>query len=522
MATNNLSKKQLIQIVIEELEDSATYQFIDGTNPIHIMFGNIEYYIYIKKLSPAYFTNEDVWRAQMTKINSLENIKNSEALFILLGYDEINNVYATWNPHHVKQRIGTASSPSLYSRLSLQEEVGKTKEFKKLNLNNNGEVLVFPKGYLKDFLTNIEAYFPDMSDYVAMGSRRRGNANAAYRELTNIKHVSEFGRYLSSSSYSQDLINLYTSAIRKLLSESLISQNRRVFLSCDRLEQYEDAVSRFLMLDEIKLYDKDHDNILSCALPLYVEFLIEEYGQDGADDVILSCPPKDKSDKKDNYEASTNINVENSQNASEQDITDTPKLTPIKPKEIDYETPFIDENGNLTLIANPELIDELRPDLDTEYRSIVSAFYTVQRFYGDRFPNMEMHHWMKLFDAINWSDPYPKIPENGNKVQNEKKSSSRQKIKVIYPNGKVVQEKQVYKTLLDVIKYAGIHNVESLNIYMGNTPLITNKINDKYPNAFKLMEDNLYVNTCSDTPTKYKQITDINNSLKLKLKVELL
>lgn len=115
----NLTSAELLNIFIAEMNTSATFKFIDeAKNPCHIMFEGVEYYIYIKNLSSAYFSNPDVSRAQLTGVDTLLPIKESDALFILLGYDSDNHVYAAWNPHVAKQRIGTASSPSLYSRFS--------------------------------------------------------------------------------------------------------------------------------------------------------------------------------------------------------------------------------------------------------------------------------------------------------------------------------------------------------------------------------------------------------------------
>ena len=61
-----------------------------------------------------------------------------------------------------------------------------------------------------------------------------------------------------------------------------------------------------------------------------------------------------------------------------------------------------------TKIANPALIDKLRPHLDSEYVSPVSAYSEVEDFYGERYSNMDMGEWMKLFKAIDWTSPYVK------------------------------------------------------------------------------------------------------------------
>lgn len=231
-----LSSAQLLQVFLDEMISSADFKIIgEVQNPCHFMFEGVEFYVYIKNLSSAHFPNTDVSRAQLTGISSLLQIKATDASFVLLGYDSDNQVFATWNPHVVKQRIGTAKSPSLYSRFSCQKEAHVQGNFVSKELKNDSMVLLFPKENVASYLGNIEKFFPD---------------------------------------------------------------------------------------------------------------------------------------------------------------------TP------DYEAEFTDEHGILTRIANPELIELLREDLDTEYPCPCAAFATIEEFYGDRFPNMEMHHWVALFEKIDWKNPY--------------------------------------------------------------------------------------------------------------------
>lgn len=185
-----LTSKRLVEIFDEQMASSATYRLLEElSNPCHIIFEGIESYVYIKNLSSAYFANPDVYRAQLTGVDSLNTIKKTSALFILLGYDSENEVFAVWNPFIVKQRIGTAASPSFYSRLSWQEEVAKSKRFLHQELKNDGSVLLFPKELITTFMTSIDSFFPDTSEYVAMGSKKRKEANAAYKCLVNTHHL---------------------------------------------------------------------------------------------------------------------------------------------------------------------------------------------------------------------------------------------------------------------------------------------------------------------------------------------
>ena len=161
-----LSSAQLLQVFLDEMISSAAFTIIGETqNPCHFMFEGVEFYVYIKNLSSAHFPNTDVSRAQLTGISSLLQIKATDASFVLLGYDADNQVFATWNPYMVKQRIGTAKSPSLYSRFSCQKEANVQGDFISKELKNDSTVLLFPQRKIAFFLGNIKNFFPYTTDY---------------------------------------------------------------------------------------------------------------------------------------------------------------------------------------------------------------------------------------------------------------------------------------------------------------------------------------------------------------------
>ncbi len=366
-------------------------------------------------------------------------------------------------------------------------------------LKNEGNVVLFPQSLIALYLNNLSSYFTDNEDYVAMGSKRRTLANASYKELVKINNLKKFESYLSSNGYDNSTIIEYVEAIRTLINDSIISENKKIFLAYDSIKDYREAANVFLAIDKIKELDSNNDNVFSYALPLYIDFLITEYG-----DVITD------ENNEDMLEDETEMN-------DEEELCEETEL-----ENIDYETPYINNNGFLTRIANPALIDKLRPDLDTEYPRPLSALNTIDEFYGNRFPNMELHNWQDLFDKINWDNPY--VIDNTNDEENENDSSNRKKIKVIFPDGKEICEKQVYKTLVEVIKYAGVDNVKKLNITMGkrsDDTLLTSTINEKKPLPYKPIGQGLYVNTYSHTSTKFEQIKQISEELNLSLEVYL-
>lgn len=598
-----------MKIFENAFKDSATFKRLDTelNNPGHIMFNGEEYYVYIKNLSSAYFENPDVWRAQMTGVDSLNEIKATNATFVLLGFDSDNLVYATWNPTQVKQRIGTAKSPSLYSRLSLQQQVSQTKEIRSMTLNNDLQVLVFPLDRLVDIFSSLYQFFPDTSDYVAVGSKRRSEANAAYKELTNIRKLDEFAKYLLSSGIQPLEISQMCKSVKSIISSGAISWHRKIFLAHDSLNEYSEAAKEFFELESIK--DQGWGEIHRRSLLAFIHFLQQKdlpMHEDICEEIT--------EDEFDGVE----INNETSEESK------------------DWEAEYEDQSGNLTKLMNPELLKLLRPHLDVEYPSLPPAYNIIEDFYGNRYPKMQMKDWGKLIKEIDWSrcDENGVIPEiikpskrksyilkvtfsdgyviEDNNVSNtycevikrigpeavsilniyhagvnivsqelspkyssyqrnigggwfvmtnsstqvkfrdleiikaeygidmeveyvpfipsvtipvdtpKKQTSTRSKIKVRFPDGRIILPSKVLEVLIEVVKYAGAERVQALNINCCGDNLILKNVSPRYLNASKPIGDGWFCNTCSDTRTKYNQIKFISDKLSLGLDIELI
>lgn len=491
----NKTRKELRALFEDSFKESVTYKQLDNgrRNPSHIMFNGVECYVYIKNLSYSYLGNPNVTRAQMTGVDILKEIKESAAMFVLLGYDSENDVYATWNPHQIKQRIGTANSPSLYSRLSLQQEVAETGEIKTMTLNNNLQVLVFPRNRLVDVFSNLDQFFPDTSDYVAMGSRRRSDANAAYKELTNTRRLDEYAKFLLRAGLQTSEVERLCQAVKRLISSNLISLHRKVFLAHDSLNEYHEAAVEFFNLDDVIAFKEKWGNLYPTSFTAYIGFL-QKLQNDAVDEGELP----DAAEEEDFIEES-----------HEEEQTDIAR---------DWETAYEDEHGRLTKLMNPELLKLLRPYLDTDYPSFPPCFNIIGDFYGSRYPKMEFKDWGKLLKCIEWD----KCNEDGVIPEEAKvKKQSRQKICVQFPDGHISNHSKVMQTLVDVVMFAGPERVRDLNIIICNDNLVTSNLNPIYMNSYKDVGNGLYVNTCSDTKKKYAQIMEINESLDLGLIVEI-
>lgn len=609
-----ISRYTLQQIFIESLEECDSFKIIDGLNPFHIMLNGKELYIYIKNLSPAYFTNPDVWRVQLPKKEEFDMIKEGEIDFVLLGYDADNDVYTTWHPKWTKQRLNNGESVSFYSRLSLQEEVSSSQDIKRLSLNNDGEVIAFPREHLEFILSNLKTFFQDDSDYVAMGSKRRPEANDAYKTFCDTKNVELLARSMTDDGYSGVTIGNYCRAIKTLINDGLITRYRKIFLSCDSLGEYLDVVSEFCNQPDIKEQNEKWHNTLSAALRAYITFLVkhfdntqpisvehkqceyldilisqdifEDFGsfligrgynpttvghyqnavrilrergwfnqykslfQDcvSIDDIksafkkFFAIPEIDEFNKARHHDlsamskqlieyidylgtspdANIHSSLENSQEADDNSNDEHPvEVNNLSSEEIDWEALYTDSNGKLTKIANPALLDKLRPHLDSEYVNPVCAYSEVEDFYGDRYSTMDMGEWMRLFKAIDWNNPYVSLSPTKENKPTERTKSKTEILRVEYPDGRVVQYQKAVDTFVEVIENNYPDLIHELNILHANVNLVTKERSHQYASAQREIADGWLVFTNINTRRKRDDLIKISNELELDLKVDI-
>ena len=105
---------RLKELLDEVLSKSDAYKHIEGINPCRISFNKIEYYIYIKNITSSAFPNgnADITRIQLPRKELFDSIKESNIPFILLGYDAENDVFSTWDPSFIKERLNITENVS--------------------------------------------------------------------------------------------------------------------------------------------------------------------------------------------------------------------------------------------------------------------------------------------------------------------------------------------------------------------------------------------------------------------------
>ncbi|MGM9789906.1 MAG: hypothetical protein ACI3Y9_06325 [Candidatus Cryptobacteroides sp.] len=634
--------RRALQELFLEAVSGTDFRFVDGSNPFHILLNGKEYWIYIKNLTSAHFENPDVWRAQLPQRDDFDTIKESDIDFILLGYDGENDVYATWNPVWVKQRLNGTGNVSFYSRLSLQQQVRQEKQFKRMQLSNEGEVVVFPRELIRMFFINVQSFFLAEGDYVAMGSKRRPEANEAFKIFTDIANISRFARHMSEEGKSQVTISNYCRTVKSFISDGTITRNRKLFYTYDSLKEYKQAIDQFVLIDEIKEKNEKWHNLVSAAFSAYLDFLILSVKDDNQDDAELLFPKGDNQDAElnnktpivrtessadslfyhfcsestlqlfeeylgtKNYQSNTvrhylrairflidagmlknhrelfdncktytayadaaskffeipdikTLNelkhhdysaaikqyieflckkektVEENGEAESESLSDgdivhygSPEAKPLEIQETesvlhDWEAEYTDDNGKLTRIANPELIDKLQPYLNTEYKKTAAALNTIESYYGNRYPQMEFSDWGKLLNDIDWSDPYVHDESVSTLTEgyDSPKRSKRYTLRVEFPDGRVIQENVVSDTYIRVIKEIDPELVELVGLSHAGVGVVSKTLDSKYAKYQKPIGGGWYVMTNSSTSTKSIDLQTISDELELDWKVSL-
>lgn len=99
--------------------------------------------------------------------------------------------------------------------------------------------------------------------------------------------------------------------------------------------------------------------------------------------------------------------------------------------------------------------------------------------------------------------------------------AKRKLLKVTFPNGKSICYKNVTTTMIDVLKEIGEDRFPKITLEMCHLPLVSQEIYPRYKEWMKPICDGWYLNTQSNTETKFLQLRSINDSMDLGLIVEI-
>jgi len=186
----------------------------------------------------------------------------------------------------------------------------------------------------------------------------------------------------------------------------------------------------------------------------------------------------------------------------------------------DWEAEYTDENGKLTRIANPELLEKLRPVLDREYPNVATACNIVEDYYGERFKDMEFFEWGKLFKLIDWSNPVPSSAPASASNSTAKRSKSVI-LRVELADGTIIEHKNVSTTYCEAIKAIGPEEISILGICHAGVNIVSRELDAKYADYQRSIGDGWYVMTNSPTPVKYQDLQKIIEEYGIDMKVSL-
>ncbi|MFK7949679.1 MAG: hypothetical protein AB8G11_18955 [Saprospiraceae bacterium] len=159
-----LQAQELKNRFIEILSNHNTKFSYEKGNPFLLKINTKSYYIFLKNISSAAFKKyPNKTRVQLPTSKHFLKIAKTDIPFIILGYDSLNDVFVSWNPNKVRDRLNTKKNISLYSRESWQSEVIDFK-LKISYLSNKDKVLLFKSNMLNVFLNTVIQFFGEDSE----------------------------------------------------------------------------------------------------------------------------------------------------------------------------------------------------------------------------------------------------------------------------------------------------------------------------------------------------------------------
>ena len=116
-------------------------------------------------------------------------------------------------------------------------------------------------------------------------------------------------------------------------------------------------------------------------------------------------------------------------------------------------------------------------------------------------------------------------PEVEHRTYSSKKAmhskSTVSNLRIVFKDGKVIQNKKAVDSLIEFIQYVGVDKVRAVGLYRCKVPLISNTIDKKYGDRQKSLGKGWYVMTCTSTVNKKEDIESISEKYNLGVKVEI-
>lgn len=107
-------------------------------------------------------------------------------------------------------------------------------------------------------------------------------------------------------------------------------------------------------------------------------------------------------------------------------------------------------------------------------------------------------------------------------MEEVKRGRAKKKLlRVTFPNGKVLCYKNTTETMIATMQELGVDIMSKVKLELCHLPLLSKEIHPKYKERMKPVCDGWYLNTQSNSDSKFLQLNAINEQLSLGLTVEL-
>ena len=492
MKIEKIYPETLKQLMVEVLENSPKFSYISGTQPFLMAFDDKEYYVYIKNLSSAYFKERpDTTRAQLPKREDFEEIKQSPNPFIFFGYDQVNDVLVCWNFHIVKTRLNEKESVSFYSRQFFQEEVSLG-IFLRKRLKNDDEPILFKRKDLIEFFNQIDTFFPLTEDDTPI-------------TLFNTPELSE--------------------EIEPIEDKKLFAFNGKLLKITDNtlIEQLKPLIETKHTFEALKLAESFYKKQFPLMTLRDWSVLIK------AIDFEETIP--EPASNTEHSESHCKIySIDNVRNRFINYMQDTG----LSEKSISHYVQALSGriSEGIRKYLNPDLEDIFKiTDVSLLNSWLLKLFsnqeYMVLDEIGKKMYSCALKKYIQFVEFLSSKESYivagPQAQYITTLAQENFSESEKRKshiLKVTYPDGRIVSERIVHKTLIDVIKSVGVSKVQELGIFVNKINLISDTILPIYAQAQKPIGDGLYVMTNCSTDKKQQIIEQISKAFNIGLKVE--
>ncbi len=99
--------------------------------------------------------------------------------------------------------------------------------------------------------------------------------------------------------------------------------------------------------------------------------------------------------------------------------------------------------------------------------------------------------------------------------------AKRKRIRVTFPDGKVICFSNVTETFIATLCEIGSERFQEIHLDLSHLPILSQEIYPRFKNWMKPVCDGWFLNSQSNTDQKYLQLLSINDSLNLGLKIEI-